>query len=226
MTPHRLLCVVALGVVLAVPSRPTTAQQDSTLPPVGLGTLRQDDIAVRIDAGDVLVRIIPLDERLLRLLASDSYSSLASLRRAHAAEIAEAGARAVVDRPSVFLVTMFGVEDQVMFDPERLTVTSRNRLFRPIAILARSPQWHQNRLSQRETATALYVFEDGIEIFEPFTVEYAGLRSDRWAQTLRRVERERARIANRGEQLSAFSYQRSAWTGSRSVLDDADPIHE
>ncbi len=64
-----------------------TTSQDEGLPPAGLGSLRQEDIAVRLDLGNVQFRIMPLDELILRLLAPDSYSALHSLREASDDEI-------------------------------------------------------------------------------------------------------------------------------------------
>ncbi len=112
--------------------------------------------------------------------------------------------------PVAFLVTVFGMQDQAVFDPERLVIISRNRLFRPIAILPITPLWNQHRVSQRETAAAIYLFENGIAMLEPFTVESDGVRSDQWERSLRRIERERAKIANR---------RREPWQQQRSKCD-------
>ena len=48
--------------------------------PAGFGTLRQDDIALKVSpASGLQVRAIPLDERIIRLLSPDSYRSLREL---------------------------------------------------------------------------------------------------------------------------------------------------
>ena len=198
MIEARFAAAVALLASVAI-IQPTSARQvaeDPQLPPLGMGTLRQDDIAVRLDAGNVQLRVLPLNELILRLLASDSYSALHSLREAQTEE-ADNVAVLYGGDGELFLVTIFAAVEQAQFDPELLTIISRNRLFRPIRILPASPLWNQHRLVQRETATAVYVFEDGIAILEPFTVEYGGIRSDQWGSTLRRIERERARIQAR-----------------------------
>ena len=41
------------------------------LPPPGYGTLSQDDISIRFNAGDIDIRMVPLDQRVLRLLGPD-----------------------------------------------------------------------------------------------------------------------------------------------------------
>ena len=194
----RLASVILLAVSVAAP--PCTARQtgeDTSLPPAGFGTLRQDDVAIRVDAGDIQLRVMPLDELILRLLAPDSYSALHALREANSADIAEIAQRNGAAEPGVFLVTVFASVEQAQFEPEQLTIVSRNRLFRPAGILPMSPLWNQRRLAQREVATAVYVFDDGIAVLEPFTVDYAGVRTDQWGRALQRIERERARIAAR-----------------------------
>jgi hypothetical protein len=159
--------------------------------------LRQEDVAVRLDAGGIQLRVMPLNELILRLLAPDSYSALHALRESNAEDIGRIAQRNGSTEPGIFLVTVFAAVEQAQFDPEELTVVSRNRLFRPAGILPMSPLWNQYRLAQRETATAVYVFEDGIAVLEPLTVEYGGVRTDQWGRALQRIERERARIAAR-----------------------------
>ncbi len=188
--------VLAFGLGVLPPD--TVAQDaDDLLPPPGLGSLRQEDLAVRLHGPNVEIRLMPLDELILRLLASDSYRSLHALRETKDAEMGRLAERFGVVEPVAFLVTVFGKQEQAAFDPEQVTIISRNRLFRPIGILPITPQWNQRRVSQRETAAAVYVFEPGIAMLEPFTAEYVGATSDQWTQSLRRVERERARIASR-----------------------------
>jgi hypothetical protein len=189
----------ALAALLAAcaPARPAGAQlaPDSTLlPPAGYGTLRQDDVAVHLATPTVEIRLLPLDESIIRLLAPDSYQSLRALRQTRAPEIERVAGRLGIRRPGLFLVTFFGVEPQAAFTPDDLTVTSQNRFFRPAAILPVSPRWSELRLSQRETATALYLYEDGIVLDEPLVVSYGGVFSDRWGETVRRLERERSRV--------------------------------
>ena len=193
-----LAAVVLLTVCGA--AHPCTARQtgeDPSLPPVGFGSLRQEDVAVHVNAGSIQLRVMPLDELILRLLAPDSYSALHSLRESNSEDIGEIARRNGAVEPGIFLVTVFAAVEQAQFDPEQLTIVSRNRLFRPVGILPMSPLWNQHRLAQRETATAVYVFEDGIAVLEPFTVDYGGVRSDQWGRALQRIERERARIEAR-----------------------------
>jgi hypothetical protein len=193
--------VVSVLSVLSVLSAPAlgqdTAVADPGLPPAGYGTLRQEDVAVRLETGTFALRVMPLEESLLRLLAPDSYASLRRLRETRGAEIRRAAEDAAVTEPVVFVVTFFGLQHQARFVAEDVTITSRNRLFRPVAILPLSPRWHEQQLRQRETATALYVYESGIAFVEPFTVSYAGLSSDHWERILPTLDRERAAVLAR-----------------------------
>jgi hypothetical protein len=54
------------------------AAQNSDLPPPGFGSLKQDQVAVMITTASLAVRVLPLDEHVLRLLAPDTYSSRSS----------------------------------------------------------------------------------------------------------------------------------------------------
>lgn len=181
-------------------ARSSAIGQDTTaagLPPAGYGTLRQEDVAVHLSTGTFLLRVLPLDERVARLLAPDSYASLHKLQESLAGNIADAAGRAGVHQPVLMFVTFFGLQNQARFVPEDVTITSRNRFFRPVAILPITPRWSEQQLSQRETASAVYVYEDGIALFDPFTVSYGGATSTDWERTLPTLDRERAAVLAR-----------------------------
>lgn len=190
--------------VLAPIYVPSTQAQDSArapeqagLPPAGYGTLRQEDVAVRLRTATFLLRVLPLDERVTRLLAPDSYASLHKLQESLGPAAAEAAAQAGVHQPVLVFVTFFGLQDQARFVAEDVTITSRNRFFRPVAIVPITPRWSGQQLSQRETASAVYAYEDGIALFEPFAVSYGGVTSNDWERTLPTLDRERAAVLAR-----------------------------
>jgi hypothetical protein len=175
----------------------TTAIPEDALPPAGYGTLRQESVSLRLGTDVVQIQVVPLDERVIRLLATDTYTSLHRLAESKA-ELVEAAARRYgVRGPTLFLVTFFGLQAEARFTPEDLTVGSQNRLFRPLEILPLSPLWSGHQISQRETATAIYVYGDGIQVLDPFTVEYVGIRNDNWEQILRVLDGERASVLAR-----------------------------
>jgi hypothetical protein len=61
-------------------------------------------------------------------------------------------------------------------------------------MLANSRAFSDRQLSQRETATAIYIYEDGIRLADPFTLSYEGRSSNQWEVIIRLLERERAAV--------------------------------
>ncbi len=173
------------------------APSPDNLPPVGFGTLGQDDISLRFETQNFSISIIPLDERIIRLLAPDTYTSLRRLLESRQADIDEVARRHGIRQALVLLVSFFGKQDNARFDPEALTVTSQNRFFRPVELLPVTPGFGDRQLRQRETATAIYMYEDGIRLFDPLTVSIAGLSTDQWEGILRTIDRERASVEAR-----------------------------
>ena len=141
--------------------------------------------------------MIPLDERIIRLLAPDTYGSMHRLLESKSDEIAGTARRYGIRDPVVFLVSFFGTQPQTRFDPDALTITGQNRFFRPAAILPMSPQFSDRQLNQRQTATAIYIYQDGIRLLDPFTLSYEGVSTNRWEQVLRTLDRERASVEAR-----------------------------
>lgn len=185
---------------LSLPVSPPTplSAQDSI--PIGYGTLRRDDIVVRLTTGQLEVQVLPLSERVIRLLAPDTYRSLTSLLQSRQAEIREAADRAGADTFALVMVTFLGVVPQARFNPEGVNITSRGRLFRPVSIVPISPTWGANQLDARQQAAALYLFEPGIGLSEQLLVTYEGRQSDAWSRSIRVLERERALVQARSQQ--------------------------
>ena len=172
--------------------------QDSI--PVGFGTLRRDDIAVRLSTGQVEVQVLPLDEQVIRLLAPDTYQSLRSLLQSRQTDLAEAAQRAGLDAPALIMVSFFGLVPQARFTPDDITVSSRGRQFRPAGIVPISANWGSYQLDARQQAVAIYLFEPGIGFREQLTVTYQSRSSDAWSRALQTLERERARVMSRAQQ--------------------------
>src|SRR5438045_7983248 len=111
MSTHRQILEAAVLVVITVAcasGTPTASGQGTLAPisddttgrasvPVGFGTLRQDEIAIRLELQRLIVRAIPLDENLIRLLTPDSYRALRELqesnKQAYAAVTRRTGGR-------------------------------------------------------------------------------------------------------------------------------------
>jgi hypothetical protein len=180
-------------------SRPPTMQADTApaLVPAGFGTLRQDDIALKLQVDQVQVRVIPLDESVIRVLAPDSYRSLHGLRESKREAIDRLAGRYMLRERNVWLVSFFGLAPDARFSPGELTLTVSGRDYRPVEILALSTGFGEQRLAQRETQTALYLFADGVNLNQPIIVRMQGREDPSWGDILQRVEQERALIRGR-----------------------------
>lgn len=192
----------AAGSAGAIASAPVTnvPQSDTaglTLLPPGYGSLRQDDLSLHIAGGTVLVRALPLDEPLIRLLTQDSYRALHDLKEGSRSQIDAIGRRYGGRSVSVWLVSYYGVEPNARFTPGDLIITSSGRDFRPYDILSLTAGFGENRLRQRETQSALYVYDGDVQVNQPLSVAYEGSIDTSWDQTLQTIERERAMVRAR-----------------------------
>ena len=198
--PHRAWSHLVVVITL-VAARPVSAQVGTgagvTLPPGGFGSLTQNDLALRIRTPDVEVRFVPLDARVTRLLAKDSWESLRSVVESKRSAIDSVANASGVSRPGLALVTFFGQRVNARFDPQTLTVSARSREFRPLGIVPFSGRFTSQQLNVREQVSAIYLFEEDLPVNDSFTVLYAGLSSDDWQGKQRSLDRERARVASR-----------------------------
>ncbi len=173
-----------MAVMLVAGFSPVSAQVGAgagvTLPPGGFGSLTQNDLALRIRTPDVEVRFIPLDARVTRLLAKDSWESLRSVVESKRAAIDSVANTSGVSRPGLALVTFFGQRVNARFDPQTLTISARSREFRPLGIVPFSGRFTSQQLNVREQVSAIYLFEEDLPVNDSFIVLYAGQASDDW----------------------------------------------
>lgn len=193
-----LLTASGLVGVLAMsaPAQDTTQTGRDTLPPAGFGTLKQEDVSVEIDLPNVVMRVMPLAEPVIRLLSPDAYASLHRLIETRASAIDSVARGRGVAHPTAFFVTFFALQDRVPFSPDEVTVTSRSQVFRPLAVLPMSPSWSSGLLKVRSSASAVYVLEQ-IPVLEPFSITYGGVTNEQWETTLRTLDQERAQVVAR-----------------------------
>jgi len=195
--PLMVLVAAAAGARAPAAAQDSAATAARDVPPAGYGTLRQDDIALRLETVDLQIRALPLDERVIRLLSPDTYATLHGLTVLKRQAIAELVDAFGLTDPALFVVTFFGLRERARYIPEDFTITSRGRFFRPIGIIPLSPRWSEQQLGQRETALAVYVFEAGIEVLEPFIATYGGVDASGWERNLRTLDEERAAVLSR-----------------------------
>jgi len=189
--------VAALVALLATSARAQQPVAGSDLPPAGYGTLNQDQLSVRLAVSDLEVRFLPLDERVLRLVAKDGYESLRGLVTARQAQIDSAGRAAGVASPGLALVSFFALRGDARFDPENVSLFYRNQFYRPVAIVPITANFTSRQLPVRQQASAIYLFELTLPVFEQFDVAYGTSQSGIWNEILPRIERERVRVLSR-----------------------------
>lgn len=175
---------------------------DANWVPVGFGSLRQDDIAVRITpASGLQVRAIPLDERFIRLLSPDSYRSLHDLVASRSAALTRIRERNRLPAYSVWYVSFFALEQgETRFSPNELIINNTGRDFRPLDLVPLTPGFGEYRLKQREVQSALLVFDGQLDLNQPLTATMEGTSTATdWSAVLQRVERERALVKSRAQ---------------------------
>jgi len=163
--------------------------------PPGFGTLLQDQITLRIRQGDLLIKVTPLEEWVIRLTAPDTYARLQGMARAHGER---AAGMAVGPSSSLFLVSFFSYQPNVTYQPEDLELVNRGLRYRPRGIAPVTPSWGLQRLGQQETQMAVYAFGEGIDLETDLVVEYEGLRNEIWrAQIIPLLRAEAAKVRAR-----------------------------
>ena len=188
-----------LGAILLLPAcrvYPSNLLAQDSLP-TGFGTLRRDDVAIRITTDQVDIQVMPLPEGIIRLLAPDTYRSLRDLMRNHSTAIDSLAVQSNVPHPTPVLVTFVGLVPQARFNPEDVNIASGGQLFRPVGIVPLSPGWGSYQLEARAQASAIYLFDDGITFREDFTVSYQTRSSTAWSRSVRILDQERARVRAR-----------------------------
>jgi len=202
----RGVAIAMLGAVACLPPAATTELpvvpivDDTTSVtgvPVGYGSLRQDDIAIRLEPQGLLVRAIPLDEGVIRLLTPDSYRALRDLQDSNRRTIESITQRSGGRAPDLWYVSFYGLEDNARFSPMELVITSAGQDFRPVDVIPLTTGFGEQRLRQRETQSAVYVYPGDIDVNHPLTVRFQGEQSVIWEQVLQRIERERALVRAR-----------------------------
>jgi hypothetical protein len=178
---------------------PATGQSgDRARPlPAGYGSLTQNDLALRVRNDEIEIRFIPLDPRVMPLLAKDAFQSLRTLVETHRRSIDSVASRAGVSQPGLALVSFFGLRPEVRFDPQTLTLLIRNRVFRPLGLIPINAKFASQQLGVREQASAIYLFEEDIPVDDSFTLSYGALTSEDWQNKQPALDRERGLVAAR-----------------------------
>ena len=191
----------AVRAAAAIPDTTTRRSVADTLPglvPPGFGTLKQDDLSVRLQSSSLQVRAMPLDESIIRLLSPDSYRAMSELKRSKQDAIAAVARRNAVRELSLWYVSFFAVEQgETRFSPREFIIRNVGRDFRPLDVIPLTPGFGEQRLRQNGRQDALYVFDGQLDPQQPLTIGYATAQNDEWRNILPQIERERARVRGR-----------------------------
>lgn len=167
--------------------------------PVGYGSLRQDDITVKVRLPQILVRALPLDESVIRLLSPDSYRALRGLRDGggRREQVERIAARFGVERPSLWYVLYYGLQPDARYSSGDIDIVSGGRDFRPLDVLPLSAGFGSERVGQRQVQSAIYVFDHGIDTDHALTVTVESVPATSWSTIIPLIERERALVRSR-----------------------------
>ncbi len=173
---------------------------DPNFVPAGFGSLKQDDIALKVAPSSGLqVKAIPLDERIIRLLSPDSYRALRDVVASKQQAVLAVKERNRLPSYSLWYVSFFALEQgETRFSPQEFIISNTGRDFRPLDVLPLSAGFGQYRLRQREVQWALFVFDGQIDLNQPTTAMMEGTPSvTDWGRVLQAIERERALVRSR-----------------------------
>jgi hypothetical protein len=195
----------------AEPAHVVPDRDTSGLVPAGFGSLRQEDVALRIFQHGLTVRLLPLDEAIIRTLSPDSYRSLRDLRESRSEAIRTVARRHGQQLPSLWYVSFHNQESgDARFNPGAVSITNTGREFRPLDILSLTSGFGAQRLRQHETQSGILLFDESLDASQPLVVSYEGASTGEWSDRLRRIERERALIRNRAAAASGTGAPRDS----------------
>lgn len=184
------LATLALTACTIAPAPGGTVPIDAGAPPVGFGTLRQEDVSIGLVSGDLRVLVTPLHHSVTHVAAPDTERRLNALVDAHAAPSREDGS-------GLFLVTLYSDRPDVAFVPEDVQLIAQGFRLRASTIAPLTPTWGGRRVAQREQEMAVYDFGSGVDLERELVLVYGLVQAAQWATTLPRIQAERARVRTR-----------------------------
>ncbi len=202
------VCVLALRVTVplgAQGAKPDSLRADSLrrtsrtgMIPAGFGSLRQDDLALRLQNQGLTISAIPLDENVIRTLAPDSYRALRALRESKTKQLEAIRTRLGLPSVSTWYVTFFTLEQgDARYDAFDFIVRSQGQDFRPLDVLGLTTGFGEGRVSQREKQSAIYVFDPSIDLSQPVVITASTQQNNGWSDVLQKLDRERTLVWSR-----------------------------
>lgn len=195
----RLLGVLAL--CACAPSGQAHSQQAADpmglMPPMGLGSLTQEQISLTISTSQLTLRFEPLNERLLRLLAPDAYRALAGLIASRREAIDSVSRSSGASQPGLMLLTVYGRVTDVRFDPTLVGVAVNTRRIDAVGIIPLDANFARQQLDRQSVGMGLFVFSEELPVYSQMVFSYGSLAAEGWAQKIQTFDRELARVSSR-----------------------------
>lgn len=197
--PLRLLTAATLLLHLASGAGHTQENPDPSvmMPPMGLGSLKQEQISITIANDQLTVRFEPLNEQLLRLLAPDAYRALSGLIARNRAAIDSISRDAGASQPGLMLLTVYANTPDARFDPTLVGVTVNTRRIEPIGILPLDANFNRQQLAVRTVGMGLFVFSEPLPVYSTLVFSYGSVAAEGWASMIPTFDRELARVSAR-----------------------------
>ncbi len=204
-TIRRLAAVLAL--CACAHSGPAHSQQPAdpmgTMPPMGLGSLTQEQISISIANSQLTVRFQPLNERLLRLLAPDAYRALSGMIASRHVAIDSVSRYSGSTQPGLMLVTVYGNVPDVRFDATSIGVSVNSIRVDPVGIIPLNANFNRQQLPQQAVGQGLYVFADELPVYSPIVFSYGSVAAEGWSSKISTFDRELARVSARARSQSS-----------------------
>ncbi len=195
----RLLTALALVAHLTSGAAHTQETPDSsvTMPPMGLGSLKQEQISITILNDQLTVRFEPLNEQLLRLLAPDAYRALSGLIAKNRGAIDSISRYSGASQPGLMLLTVYANTPDARFDPTLVGVTVNTRRIEPIGILPLDANFSRQQLAVRTVGMGLFIFSEPLPVYSTLVFTYGTAAAEGWASMIPTFDRELARVSAR-----------------------------
>ena len=181
-----------------------------TMPPMGLGSLTQQQISQTIANSQLTLRFQPLNERLLRLLAPDAYRALSGLIASRSAAIDSVSRMSGAAQPGLMLITVYGNVPDVRFDPTLIGVSVNARRIDPVGIIPLDANFSRQQLAIRTVGMGLLVFSEELPVYSPMVFTYGSAATEGWAGKISTLDRELARVSARARSQAAQGVPDSA----------------
>ena len=166
--------------------------------PAGFGSLRQDDVSLKLQNLGLTISAIPLDENVIRTLAPDSYRTLRALRESKSKHLEAIRTRLGLPSVAAWYVTFYTLEQgDARYDAFDFLIRSQGQDFRPLDVLGLTTGFGEGRVSQRERQVAIYVFDPSIDLSQPVVLTASTQQNSGWSDVLQKLDRERTLVWSR-----------------------------